>query len=156
MIPAHLLFTLSALFQGKGLHFSRNVAAANFRTEPRWVTEIFLDKKFHHQVGLRRSGWSHQSQEEPPNERLRESILKNGYRRETRKESGAGVATQDWPICGCWGDFSTLSQQPISQTSVSEVQQWAHTWVQGTVKTLADTRVEGVDTALCTSIFLNH
>jgi hypothetical protein len=35
------------------------------------------------------------------------------------------------PDCGCWGDFPTLSQQPISQTPASEVQQWAHTWVQG-------------------------
>jgi hypothetical protein len=33
----------------------------------------------------------------------------NGYGRGTRKESGAGVATLDWPGCGCWGDFLTLS-----------------------------------------------
>ena len=30
------------------------------------------------------------------------------------------------------------------------------TWVQGTVKTLADTWVQGVARALCTSIFLNQ
>jgi N-acetylglucosamine-6-phosphate deacetylase len=34
--------------------------------------------------------------------------------------------------------------------------QWAHTWVQGTIKTLADTRVQGVTRALCTSISLNQ
>ena len=44
------------------------------------------------------------------------NVSRNGYGRGTRKESGAGVATQDWPGCGCWGDFLTLSQQPISQT----------------------------------------
>ena len=60
------------------------------------------------------------------------------------------------PSYGCWGDFLTLPQQPISQTPGSEVQQWAHTWVQGTVRTLADTRVQGVARALCTSIFLNQ
>ena len=83
-------------------------------------------------------------------------LSRNGYRRETRKESGAGVATQDWPSCGCCGDYSTLSQQPISQTPDSEVQQWAHTWVQGMVKTLEDTLVKGVARASCNSIFLNH
>ena len=45
VIPARLLFTLSASSRGKGLHFSRNVAAANFSTEPRRLTELFLDKK---------------------------------------------------------------------------------------------------------------
>jgi hypothetical protein len=60
------------------------------------------------------------------------------------------------PDYGCWGDFPTLSHQPISQTPGSEVQQWAHIWVQGTVRTLADTRVQGVARALCTSIFLNQ
>ena len=57
---------------------------------------------------------------------------------------------------GCWGDFPTLFQQPISQIPGSEVQQWAHTWVQGTVRTLADTQVRGAAIALCTSIFLNQ
>ena len=84
------------------------------------------------------------------------SILKNGYGRGTRKESGAGVATQDWPGCGCWGDFLTLSQQPISQTPGNGLHQWAHKWVQGTVKTLADTQVQGMARAMCTSIFLNQ
>ena len=27
------------------------------------------------------------------------------------KESGAGVATQDWPDCGCWGDFLFLGNR---------------------------------------------
>ena len=54
------------------------------------------------------------------------------------------------------GDFPTLSQQPISQTPGSEVQQWAHTWVQGTVKTLADTQVQGMARAMCISTFLNQ
>ena len=45
VIPARLLFTLSASSRGKGLRFSRNVAAANFSTEPSRLTEIFLDKK---------------------------------------------------------------------------------------------------------------
>ena len=71
VIPARLLFTLSASSRGKGLCFSRNIAAANFSTEPSRLTEIFLDKKFHLQVGLRRRGWSRQSRDEPPNERLR-------------------------------------------------------------------------------------
>ena len=84
--------------------------------------------------------------------------LNNVYSQEmgTRKESGAGVATLDWPGCGCWGDFLTLSQQPISQTPGSGLQQWAHTWVQGTVKTLADTWFQGVARAMCTSILLNQ
>jgi hypothetical protein len=60
------------------------------------------------------------------------------------------------PSCGCWGAFPTLSQQAISQTPGSEVQQWAHSQVQGTVRTLADTRVQGAVRALCTSIFLNQ
>jgi hypothetical protein len=60
------------------------------------------------------------------------------------------------PGCGCWGDFLTLHQQPISQTPGNGLHQWAHTWVQGTVKTLADTGVLGVARALCTSIFLNQ
>ena len=46
VIPALLLFTLSASSRGKGLSFSRNVAAANFSTEPSRLTEIFLDKNF--------------------------------------------------------------------------------------------------------------
>jgi hypothetical protein len=58
------------------------------------------------------------------------------------------------PSCGCWGDFPTLSQQPISQTPGCGLHQWAHTWVQGTVRTLADTRVLGAARALCTSIFI--
>ena len=58
VIPACLLFTLSASSRGKGLCFSRNIAAANFSTEPSQLTEIFLDKKFHLQVGLWRCGWS--------------------------------------------------------------------------------------------------
>jgi hypothetical protein len=41
---------------------------------------------------------------------------KMGYGRGTRKESGAGVATPDWPGYGCCRDFPTLPQQPISQT----------------------------------------
>ena len=65
VIPARLLFTLSASSRGKGLRFSRNVAAANFSTEPSRLTEIFLDKKFHLQVGLRRRGWSRQSRTSP-------------------------------------------------------------------------------------------
>jgi hypothetical protein len=60
------------------------------------------------------------------------------------------------PGCGCWGDFPTLLQQPISQTPGSGLHQWAHTWVQGTVRTLADTQVLGAARALCTSIFLNQ
>ena len=81
---------------------------------------------------------------------------RNGYRRETRKESNEGAALRIGPDYGCCRDFPTLSQQPISQTPGSEVQQWAHTWVQGTVRTLADTRVQGTAKALCTSIFLNQ
>jgi hypothetical protein len=53
---------------------------------------------------------------------------RNGYGRETRKESNEGAALRIGPYYGCWGDFLTLSQQPISQTPGSEVQQWAHTW----------------------------
>jgi hypothetical protein len=53
---------------------------------------------------------------------------KNGYGRETRKESNEGAALRIGPDYGCWGDFLTLSQQPISQTPGSEVQQWTHTW----------------------------
>jgi hypothetical protein len=56
--------------------------------------------------------------------------------------------------CGCWGDFLALPQQPISQTPDSGLHQCAHTWVQGTVRTLADTQVQGGVRALCTSIFL--
>ena len=48
---------------------------------------------------------------------------RNGYGRETRKESNEGAALQIGPDYGCWGDFLTLSQQPISQTPDSEVQQ---------------------------------
>ena len=82
---------------------------------------------------------------EKGNSRSKQCLFsRNGYGRGTRKESGAGVATQDWPGCGCWGDFLTLSQQPISQTPGSEVQQWAHTWIQGAAR------------ALCTLIFLNQ
>ena len=80
---------------------------------------------------------------------------RNGYGRGIRKESNEGAALQIGPDYGCWGDFLTLSQQPISQTPGSGLHQWAHTWVQGTVKTLADTLVQGVARALCTSIFLN-
>jgi hypothetical protein len=83
-------------------------------------------------------------------------VSRNGYGRGTRKEPGAGVATPDWPGCGCWGDFPTLSQQPISQTPGNGLHQWAHTWVQGTAKTLIDTRVQGVARALCISSFLNQ
>ena len=43
---------------------------------------------------------------------------------ETRKESNEGAALRIGPE----GDLPTLSQQPISQTPGSEVQQWAHTW----------------------------
>ena len=60
------------------------------------------------------------------------------------------------PSYGCWGDFLTLSQQPISQTPGNGLHQWAHTWVQGMVKTLTDARVLGAARALCTSIFLNQ
>ena len=45
VIPARLLFTLSASSRGTGLCVSQNVAAANFSTEPIRLTEIFLDKK---------------------------------------------------------------------------------------------------------------
>ena len=69
---------------------------------------------------------------------------RNGHGRETRKESNEGAALQIGPDYGCWGDFLTLSEQPLSQTPGSEVQQWAHTWVQGVAR------------ALCTSIFLNQ
>jgi hypothetical protein len=33
------------------------------------------------------------------------------------------------PGCGCWGDFLTLPQQPISQTPGNGLHQWAHTWM---------------------------
>jgi hypothetical protein len=36
------------------------------------------------------------------------------------KESAAGVATQDCPGCGCWGDFLTLSA-----TNITNTWQWA-------------------------------
>ena len=52
---------------------------------------------------------------------------RNGYERETRKESNEGAALQIGPGCGCWGDFLTLSQQPISQTPGNGLHQWAHT-----------------------------
>ena len=76
---------------------------------------------------------------------------RNGYGRETRKESNEGAVTPDWPRLWLLGRFS--DSITISQTSGSDVQQWAHTWVQGTVRTLADTQVQGVARALCTSIF---
>jgi hypothetical protein len=63
-----------------------------------------------------------QRRKEKGNSRSKQCLFsRNGYGRGTRKESGVGVASQDWPGCGCRGDFSTLSQQPISQTTGSEV-----------------------------------
>jgi hypothetical protein len=71
-------------------------------------------------------------------------------------KSGAGAVTPDWLGCGCWERVGKSPQQPISQTPGNGLQQWAHTWVQGMVKTLADTWVLGAARALCTSIFLNQ
>ena len=53
---------------------------------------------------------------------------RNGYGRETRKESNEGAALQIGPDYGCWGDFLTLSEQPLSQTPGNGLHQWAHTW----------------------------
>jgi hypothetical protein len=61
-------------------------------------------------------------------------------------------------LAGLWllGRFS----DSFSATSITNTWQWASsvgTYMgQGTVKTLADTQVQGVARALCTSIFLNQ
>ena len=75
VIPARLLFTLSASSRGKGLCFSRNIAAANFSTEPSQLTEIFLDKKISPPSGSSETWVVTPIPDEPPNERLREEPL---------------------------------------------------------------------------------
>jgi hypothetical protein len=72
VIPAHLLFTFSASSRGKGLCFSRNMAAANFSTEPSQLTEIFLDKKISPPSGSSETWVVTLIPDEPPSERLRE------------------------------------------------------------------------------------
>jgi hypothetical protein len=49
------------------------------------------------------------------------SILKNGYGRGTRKESGAGAATPDWPWLWLLGRFSDSSPA----TNITNTYQWA-------------------------------
>ena len=80
---------------------------------------------------------------------------RNEYVRETRKESNADVVTPDWPQLWLLGRF----YDSISATNTTNTRQWgaavgsAHTWVQGTVRTLADTWIQGAARALGTSFF---
>ena len=49
---------------------------------------------------------------------------RNGYGRETRKESNAGVVTPDWPQLWLLGRFSDSSPATNITNTGSEVKQW--------------------------------